>query len=71
MYAVHYIIAILCGISCLGHIDKHIKKQINDTKTREKKKKAKKKAARENRTSTGQLSQYKIQRIKPLDYRTT
>ena len=45
MYAVHYIIAILCGISCLGHIDKHIKKQINDdTKTRGKKKKAKKKS---------------------------
>ena len=44
MYAVHYIIATLCGISCLGHIDKFMKKQMNnDTENQGKENKTTKK----------------------------
>ena len=51
---------ILCGISFIGFIDKHINKQINnDTEKQGKENKTtpqKKNAAGENRTSTGQHS---------------
>ena len=48
---------ILCGISCIGFIDKHINKQINnDTEKQGKENKTKKNAAGENRTFTVQQS---------------